>query len=250
MSDDGWKWLASTRELQETAYGVDFTKRQEGNELADNLVHQGFALIIELAEAFGEVQWKDWAKDRGHLDRAAMLAELVDTGHFLANILVHLNVTDEEWETEYRAKQGRNRARQAAAGGYDARRSKCPRCQRELDKPGATRWDSHWQMLICASCLDYMVASVSERDGRLVWRDEVDGSLVWVAPRSPCRKPGCTKDLSEPGSTAWSSFDHALRCASCLTIHATMTAPDEIVWYDNVNGNLIWRGPHEYVSPP
>lgn len=175
MSD--WRWLTSTRELQETAYGVDFSKRQEGAELADNLVHQGFALIIELAECFGEIQWKDWAKDRGQHDRDAAVGELVDVAHFLANLLVHFGVTDEEWEQLYQAKQERNRQRQASAGGYDAKKSKCPNpaCKRELDKPGATRWNGN--ALVCYSCGAYLAAKVMSN---IAWEPTVDGNLVHV----------------------------------------------------------------------
>lgn len=175
MSD--WKWLASTRELQETAFGVDFSKRQEGAELADNLVHQGFALIVELAEAFGEVQWKDWAKDRGQHNRDAAVGELVDVAHFLANLLVHFDVTDEEWEKLYQEKQARNRARQQAAGGYDNVRSKChnPACRRELDKPGATRWNGN--ALVCYSCGAYLATKAYDN---IVWEPQVDGNVVHV----------------------------------------------------------------------
>jgi hypothetical protein len=130
-----WRWLESTRHLQETSFGVDFSQRETGAQLADNVTHQGFALIMELAEAFGEIQWKDWAKDRGQHNRDAVVGELVDVGHFLANLLIHFNVDDEEWERLYRAKQERNAARQAH--GYDAKASKCPNCHRELDTPKA-----------------------------------------------------------------------------------------------------------------
>lgn len=248
MSDGDWKWLASTRDLQETAFGMDFSTLS-GDKLADYVTMNVLAATDELHEALAEIQWKPWAKNRGDIIRESYVDEIIDTVHFVANLLTAVGVSDEEWQERYQAKQARNRARQAAAGGYDARRSKCPRCRRELDKPGATRWDSHWQMLICASCLDYMVASVSERDAKLVWRDEVDGSLVWVAPRSPCRNPGCARDLNEPGSTTWSSFDNALRCATCLTIHATMSPSNEITWYDGINGNLVWGEPYEYITP-
>jgi hypothetical protein len=175
--DDKWRWLESTRRLQEEAFGVDFSKRQEGAELADNLVHQGFALIIELAEAFGEIQWKDWANDRGQHNRDAVVGELVDVGHFLANLLVHLDVTDNEWERLYQAKQARNRVRQATAGGYDSVRSKChnPACRRELDKPGATRWNGN--ALVCYSCGAYLATKVM---GNITWEPSVDGNVVHI----------------------------------------------------------------------
>lgn len=174
---DGWRWLASTRELQETAYGVDFSERQEGAKLADNLVHQGFALIMELAESFNEVQWKDWAKNRGTMNRDAAVHELVDVAHFLANLLVHYDVTDEEWERLYQEKQERNRKRQLAASGYDAVKSKCfnPACKRELDKPGATRWNGN--ALVCYACGAYLATI---HGVAIEWEPQVDGSVVYV----------------------------------------------------------------------
>ena len=181
-SPSEWQWLASTRELQETAYGVDFSQRQEGAELANNLVHQGFALIMELAEAFNEVQWKDWAQNRGQLNRDAMLGEMVDVGHFIANILVHLGVTDEEWEAAYRGKQERNRARQAVAGGYDARGSKCRNrlCKRELDQPGSTLWSAFDNALRCRTCRTIM-ATMSP-SGDITWYHGVNSAHVWKLP--------------------------------------------------------------------
>jgi hypothetical protein len=44
----------------------------------------------------------------------------VDVGHFLANCLVALDVSDDEWEQAYRAKQDENRRRQR--DGYSAKK--------------------------------------------------------------------------------------------------------------------------------
>jgi hypothetical protein len=169
-----WRWLASTRELQETAFGVDFSQRKTSAQLADNMVHQGFALFIELAEAFGELQWKDWAQNRGELKRDAMVGELVDTAHFLANLLVHLDVTDDEWERLYREKQERNRTRQRS--GYDSTATKCPRCKRELDKPGAVTTcpeeeNDHGIPLACGECWEWL--GMLRWDDLIEWRNGV-----------------------------------------------------------------------------
>jgi ribosomal protein S27E len=210
MTEVSWRWLESTRKLQEEAFGVDFTEREAGPQLADNLVHQGFALIIELAEAFAEVQWKDWAKDRGRHDRDAFIGELVDVGHFLANLLIHFNVTDDEWEALYQAKQDRNRARQAATGGYDARATKCPGCQRELDKPGATAWDSHHMMIVCSGC-GKLLGSRLDFHSVVTWLDEVDGSQVWVGAVIVTRCPECGSDLEKPGHAVRDGFSVTCR---------------------------------------
>jgi hypothetical protein len=184
-STDGWRWLESTRELQETAYGVDFSQPQTGAQRADNMVHQGFALIIELAEAFGEIQWKDWAQNRGVINRDAMVGELVDTAHFLANMLTYLDVTDDEWELRYREKQERNRARQLH--GYDAAATKCPECKRELDKPGAVRLGRRRSAdsstpLVCDMCRVWL--GWLSRDDLVIWRPGV--SVPQVTSASLC----------------------------------------------------------------
>lgn len=56
------------------------------------------------------------------MNRQRVLEELVDVGHFLANMLVAIGVTDEEWEAAYRQKQDENRRRQAT--GYVAAQGK------------------------------------------------------------------------------------------------------------------------------
>lgn len=131
-----WKWLESTRRLQQESFGVTSFDRSP-EELADSISENLLALFTEVGEAAQEFQWKKWAKNRGTMDRAAFLGELVDAGHFMGNLLIAIGVDDEEWERAYRAKQDRNRARQAHADGYDAKASKCPGCHRELDKPKA-----------------------------------------------------------------------------------------------------------------
>jgi dUTPase len=246
--DERWRWLESTRRLQEEAFGVNFSERQEGGKLADNLVHQGFALIIELAEAFGEIQWKDWAKNRGQHNRDAVVGELVDVGHFLANLLVHFDVTDDEWERLYQAKQGRNRARQATAGGYDNVKSKCPGCKRELDKPGSTLWDSHWLMLVCSACSALIGSyAAGTRESKFIWRDEVDSEAIWVAQNDADKCPGCKRGLGDLGVVcAIEDDDGSLRrspvmCAHCSTPLGSMgyQDPGKIDWLPFVDKSVI-----------
>lgn len=89
------------------------------------------AISVELAEFMQEVGWKDWASPRGWVNRTRAVGELVDVGHFLANLLCALDVTDQEWEDAYRAKQEVNRRRQR--DGYDGVSGKCPVCRRSYD---------------------------------------------------------------------------------------------------------------------
>lgn len=136
MSDESsWRWLASTRALQEEAYHQDFSRRESRpDEFADAVVMNHSALIVELSEFMNEVGWKEWSSPRGWVNRDAAVGELVDAAHFLANLLVWLGVDDAEWERRYRAKQDVNRARQRS--GYDTREGKCPRCRRAYDDSG------------------------------------------------------------------------------------------------------------------
>lgn len=129
---DKWKWLESTRTLQEDYFGRDFTS-QDPDEFADAIVMNHSALVVELSEFMAEVGWKDWTTPRGWVNRDAAVGELVDVGHFLANLLVRLNVTDEEWESRYQEKQEINR-RRMSTGTYDGR-NKCWNCGRAYDDP-------------------------------------------------------------------------------------------------------------------
>ena len=68
-----------------------------------------------------EFSWKYWATDDPFVNREEVIEELVDVNHFVANMLVAVGVTDDEWEAAYRGKQQVNRERQAS-GTYQARK--------------------------------------------------------------------------------------------------------------------------------
>lgn len=124
-----WKWLQSTVALQADAYGHEFPK--QGEDLGAWIRTNVTALTAEVGEALKEIGWKPWSTGQGYVNREAYLGELVDAGHFLANLLVAVGITDEEWEAAYQRKQQVNRDRQAA--GYDTRAEKCPACGRAYD---------------------------------------------------------------------------------------------------------------------
>lgn len=128
-----WRWLESTKKLQEESFGIDASKMASSPEyFADYIMTNHSALIIELSEFMAEIQWKPWAGSRGDvLNRTLAVKELVDVAHFLANLAVALGVTDEEWEGLYRAKQEVNARRQIE--GYDGVADKCPHCRRSFD---------------------------------------------------------------------------------------------------------------------
>jgi len=106
-----WKWLESTKKLQREAYGFDadaMTVEERAQSVKENVL----ALVDEAMEVLHEVKWKYWSHDEPFVHRDFVRNECVDVGHFLANILVAIGVTDEEWERAYQWKQDVNRARQ------------------------------------------------------------------------------------------------------------------------------------------
>jgi hypothetical protein len=139
-----WNWLASTRALQEESFGQDLSSRGDPDEFADAIVMNHTALIVELSEFMQEVGWKNWATPRGWVNRDAAVGELVDAAHFLANLLVRLDVTDTEWQERYQHKQEVNRTRMRT--GYDGVSNKCPKCHRSYDDQGVLcQRTVHWQ---------------------------------------------------------------------------------------------------------
>lgn len=128
-----WKWLTSTKTLQEDYYRFNFDElRRDPNAFANYITWNHTAAVVELGEALNEVGWKPWAKPRGWFNREAFIGECVDANHFIANMLVAVGATDEEYEVAYQKKQEINRQRQR--DGYDGL-NKCLLCGRALDDP-------------------------------------------------------------------------------------------------------------------
>ena len=129
-----WQWLTETRKLQIEAYKND-PATLTGEELANFILWNHVALVDEMSEFLGEVQWKPWAKPRGGVNRDAAIGELIDVAHFLANLAVAMGCTDEEWVRRYKAKMEINAKRQR--DGYD-NKNKCQTCRRALDDVAVT----------------------------------------------------------------------------------------------------------------
>jgi hypothetical protein len=127
-----WNWLEETLDLQRTAFKID-PPALEGDEFADYVIWNHTAAVAELTEFLEENNWKPWSSIRGRGDRDAAIGELIDVQHFIANLLVALDCTDEEYEVRYQMKMQVNRNRQK--DGYDGQ-NKCPRCRRALDDAG------------------------------------------------------------------------------------------------------------------
>lgn len=111
-------WLKETRELQVKSYGKD-PASLDLPEWLTYVREQTLAAFIELAEYIQDIKWKPWAKSPRFPnveEREAAIEEMVDVLHFVANNLVALNVTDEEFSEAYEEKMNVNRARMAAGG--------------------------------------------------------------------------------------------------------------------------------------
>lgn len=119
-----WRWLESTKRLQEYTYGYFF---HEGDDqkfprtVSEYLNWNQIAAVQELAEVREEFSWKPWATDPPFVNRIRVMNEIVDVLHFLGNMLVAVNVTDEQLEVAYKAKQNLNRSR-FESGTYSAKK--------------------------------------------------------------------------------------------------------------------------------
>lgn len=131
-----WKWLESTEKLQIESYGNDL-RNVSGEDQDRALINNHAGLVWELTEAMDETSAKPWSAETGRINREKYLGELVDAAHFLANLILIGDFTEEEFWEAYRAKQERNRARMARPQGYKASENRCDGCKRELDRPGA-----------------------------------------------------------------------------------------------------------------
>lgn len=117
-----WKWLESTEALQREVYGFDWDViGRDADTISQSLRDNCFAAAVELlGEVPREFSWKYWAHDKPFVNRDRLIGEIVDVGHFIANMLVAVGCTDEEWEDAYQEKQRVNRQRQL--DGYSAKK--------------------------------------------------------------------------------------------------------------------------------
>jgi len=125
------EWLDSTTELQVGAYGINPGKLQ-GEALKGWCAINVLAATDELHEFLQEVPWKPWASGM-QINRDAAISEIVDTMHFISNLLATFDVTGEELTRVYKAKQIRNAQRQAE--GYTGL-DKCSGCHRDKQEVG------------------------------------------------------------------------------------------------------------------
>lgn len=123
-----WRWLESTKELQENTYGYAIDQLAEaarGEKIEPGLPRyldwNTTAAVQELAELREEFSWKPWATDQPFVNRERIVKETIDALHFLGNIVVGLGYTDDQFWAMYQEKQEINRQR-AASGTYSAKK--------------------------------------------------------------------------------------------------------------------------------
>lgn len=87
-------------------------------------------LTDELHEALSETGWKPWASSK-HINRDAVVGELVDAWHFLMMLFLLVGAGPDELWSGYLKKIMKNQARQKR--GYDGVSDKCGACGRAMD---------------------------------------------------------------------------------------------------------------------
>lgn len=118
------------RALQKHLHGGVDPSTFEPIRRSDYVRTQVLALVAELMEAMDEVAWKPWSSDKTKFNREAFIKELVDAQHFLVNLGIAADVTDEEFWAAFVAKNDVNWQRHFEHK-YD-NSNKCP-CGRAMD---------------------------------------------------------------------------------------------------------------------
>lgn len=127
--------LAAQLKLQKEHMKDGNPQTLTGDEMADFMRWNAFALEDEIHEAMAEVGWKPWATHRG-IAEAAFLKEMVDGWHFFMNMLLCAlpdspEVIAEKFMAAYYEKNQINAQRQLE--GYTGT-DKCRNCGREFEE--------------------------------------------------------------------------------------------------------------------
>lgn len=123
------------KDIQETVYGYDFKKMQEGplSELVKfwqwnihaqiDEIHEGMDALGGINDGIGNAVWKPWKKANKDVpnmsfanhtegDKKELKMELIDELHFLFNKMHSVGMTAEELMNYYFSKNKENRDRQ------------------------------------------------------------------------------------------------------------------------------------------
>jgi len=126
-----------------------------GDDMADFMRWNAFALDDEIHEAMAEVGWKPWATSR-HINHDAFMKEMVDAWHFFMNMLLcgcqgmtPAEIAD-EFTRRYIEKNAKNAQRQEE--GYTGL-NKCKQCHRDLSEADPlARYTSHGERFCSIKC--------------------------------------------------------------------------------------------------
>ena len=111
------EWVDLQHSLQVDSFAID-PVTMEGEELAQFITWNAWALVSELDELLRNVQWKPWAVRRGLIkDKEEAKKELADMMHFFGNLVLAFKVDPDELADAYARKVEINRERQLV--GYD-----------------------------------------------------------------------------------------------------------------------------------
>jgi len=132
MPDFFTTMLEAQLELQRRHMGGD-PRHLDGNDMADFMRWNAFALEDEIHEAMQEVGWKPWATDRT-INVTEFVREMVDAFHFYMNMLLcatGMEPSDlvDMFFRMYMEKNAENARRQIE--GYTGL-EKCRECGREV----------------------------------------------------------------------------------------------------------------------
>jgi len=123
------KALEAQLQLQINSFGAN-PKTLDDEQKVEWIRWNVLALEDELHELLAETGWKPWATSK-HVNRDAFISELVDSFHFMMNLMLVVDCSAQEFLEKYFIKRGINEKRQAE--GYDGIDGKCSHCHRALD---------------------------------------------------------------------------------------------------------------------
>jgi dimeric dUTPase (all-alpha-NTP-PPase superfamily) len=123
------KALEAQLQLQIHSFGAN-PKTLDDDQKVEWIRWNVLALEDELHELLAETGWKPWATSK-HVNRDAFISELVDSFHFMMNLMLVVDCSAEEFLEKYFVKRGINEKRQI--DGYDGIAGKCRHCHRALD---------------------------------------------------------------------------------------------------------------------
>lgn len=156
----------SQGKLQELINGYPLDVQSEEQRIA-NIKENYIAIVQELGEMLNETGWKSWATSR-HINRSEYKKEIIDSWHFLMNLMLHVGMTPDDLYRGYLEKRAINERRQRT--GYDGVSTKMPCCQRAVEDVSFTevrKLDGSLDFIICV-CGDRVDGEFIKRNAEML----------------------------------------------------------------------------------